>query len=129
MQFKNISLLFFSIILCSFISTGSTFEYSGEDDLVDGTNANPIITTRNVEGAISVKVFPNPVSDKVFIDHPTVTDGTIFICAGRASGVKEVVEIVGTMTSVDVSDYPIGIYTIRLISANGISVKQFVVDR
>lgn len=74
--------------------------------------------------ASNVIIAPNPVQEELSIDSEyALTEAQIIDASGR---VLNVIEIMASQQTINVSELPEGIYTLRLTSDQGIIEKRFV---
>jgi len=93
------------------------------------------IDTATIVGVITlndagteVTVFPNPVSDRIYIDWNGSDRAEIVLLNAFGSEVKKVV-LKQNRTGLDVSDLAEGIYFVRVKTANGILTRKIIVQR
>jgi hypothetical protein len=76
----------------------------------------------------SLKVFPNPASNSITIEHPVTeqkTDGIVTIY-GNAGQQILCQKTKGLKSEIDVTDLPPGVYFVKLVSNNKITSGKFV---
>src|ERR1051326_1729828 len=82
--------------------------------------SNKITAENEVINAKQIKVYPNPVSEKVFIDIKNKAEITLFDVYGR--------EILKTQQKeLNVSNLPNGVYFIRVTAKQAIASKKIIV--
>jgi hypothetical protein len=69
----------------------------------------------------SLKVYPNPVSDKLYIDNPM--QGVVFIVSDMTG---RICSVPMTNDEIDVSALPSGVYLLRIQDSGGSAIKKFV---
>jgi hypothetical protein len=83
--------------------------------------SNKIVGINEIENAEQIKVYPNPVSEKVFLEIKNKAEITLFDVYGR--------EILKTQQKeLNVSDLPDGIYFLQLQTSDGMLTKKVVVQ-
>ncbi|HEY4786909.1 MAG TPA: fibronectin type III domain-containing protein [Bacteroidales bacterium] len=75
----------------------------------------------NITSNVSLKVHPNPVSDKLYVDGLLDFDATIFDLTG-----KKVLSVSKANESIDVSGLAPGIYIVKITGANGSLTERIV---
>lgn len=85
------------------------------------------VTSNQMED-VFLKVYPNPVSDRITVEFPRwgqTTNGTVIIYGIEGEQVKSQ-KINGLKSEIDVDDLTPGIYFIKLTSKNKIASAKFV---
>jgi len=85
-----------------------------------------IITLNNA--GTEVTVFPNPVSDRIYIDWKGSDRTEVILLNAFGSEVKRIT-LKQDRTGLDVSDLAEGIYFVRLSTTNGIITRKIIVQR
>jgi len=85
------------------------------------------IITLNAAGT-EVTVFPNPVSDRIYIDWKGSDRTEVILLNAFGSEVKKVM-LKQNRTGLDVSDLAEGVYFVRVKTANGILTRKIIVHR
>jgi len=85
------------------------------------------IITLNDAGT-EITIFPNPVSEKIYIDWKGSDGAEIILLNAFGSEVKKVM-LKQNRTGLDVSDLAEGIYFVRVKNANGILTRKIIVQR
>ncbi len=70
-----------------------------------------------------IVIYPNPVSDQLFITSENTVIETISIYTLTG---KNVLEVINETNSIDVSSFSKGVYFIEISSATGKSIKKFI---
>jgi hypothetical protein len=76
-----------------------------------------------VNGEITVKVFPNPVTDNLTIETPQKAIIEISNIQGQQI---ERFSATGNKTGIDISSFPSGVYFVKVKTEEGIVLKKFV---
>jgi len=99
------------------------FYISGENGLVAKNQAFTLLHAD--EQFISfVNVYPNPMTDLLFIDCKEESKVTVFSITGQALFVKDLVS-----EAIDTSSFPSGLYLIRITDGQGRSTTKKVVKK
>ncbi len=87
---------------------------------ITGISSNPI------EDAF-LKVYPNPVSEKIKVEFPgwQITDGTVTIYGVAGQQVMSQ-KLFGLKSEIAVNNLPAGLYFIKLVSTNKTGIGKFV---
>ncbi|MDD5569610.1 MAG: thiol protease/hemagglutinin PrtT [Bacteroidales bacterium] len=89
-------------------------------------NANMDIKEKSFTENILFNVYPNPATDKITIELPqTSKQSTIAIYNISGQEIKKL-QAVSHELRVDVSDLSSGIYFIKIVNENGVSIGKFV---
>jgi C1A family cysteine protease len=103
-------------------ATNSIGTAYGEDISFTSTSADELENTTNS----TVKIYPNPTNDKLNIVLPD--DGPVTIQIINISGIKIYETETGeSLETIDVSKFPAGIYTIKLIFNHIVIIKKVVI--
>jgi hypothetical protein len=114
------------------LSSGGTFPLKAITGL-QGENGNPISALSRPTTDFSV--YPNPVSDRVFVDFDLKNESDVQIQVLNTSGQVVINEQKGRMdkgfqqANLDVKNLNTGLYFLRLTENDVISTKKFVVRR
>jgi len=101
----------------------TVFYISGENGLVAKNQAFTLLHAD--EQFISfVNVYPNPMTDLLFIDCKEESKVTVFSITGQALFVKDLVS-----EAIDTSSFPSGLYLIRITDGQGRSTTKKVVKK
>lgn len=73
----------------------------------------------------TVTIFPNPAGDKLFIKSASAIDGTILILNMNGQLVHESV-FENSFAEISTGNLSPGIYLIKVIGSNGVTVKKFI---
>jgi glycine rich protein/type IX secretion system substrate protein/PKD domain-containing protein len=100
---------------------------STECDTLDASFPTGISETNSV---YAIDLYPNPASDKLNINIPGLNEASqveVYSILGRKV-ITEIKETSNTF-SIDVSQLGVGNYFIKVISAKGVSMKRFTIER
>lgn len=80
----------------------------------------------NLENNFSLEVYPNPASDKLFINIEGQAANNLTLQINDISGrlIKEI-KTLGAIETIDISDLAAGTYIVKLNKGTGTSVKKF----
>ena len=95
------------------IAPGSLYHYQN----------TPVVLSLDDITLETIKLYPNPVSDKLFISSEKIVIEKIAVYSITG---KKVLEVVNETNSIDVSLLSKGMYFIEISSAEGKSVKKFI---
>lgn len=124
-----------SIDLSQFAGSGSimikieSVNNSGNNLYLDNVNVfdagGPVFVKENTE-VLNWKVFPNPASDKVFIAGVSGDfEVTLLTIDGKQLSKKEF-NFSSDDKSIDISEFPFGIYLVKIENNQGISTQKIV---
>lgn len=82
-----------------------------------------MITDINGNNSDVTSVYPNPAHDELFVQLQSAATIEIFDMTGKAVMTES--NVTGSLVSINVSSLADGMYTIRVISDNGVSVTRF----
>jgi photosystem II stability/assembly factor-like uncharacterized protein len=71
----------------------------------------------------SLKIYPNPANDNITIETPTLGSISILNINGQQLHQQEITE---PNTTIDVSNFPNGVYLVKLIGEKGVQVGKFI---
>jgi PKD repeat protein len=122
-----------------FLTEGFRFRFGftsagGNRLYIDDVNIDINASVENVDAFSDLKLFPNPASDRLFIElnatRPMETRMGITDLAGRAVvQAAQVVVPTGLSTqAIDLKGTLAGMYLLRLASADGVIIRPFVVQ-
>lgn len=94
---------------------------SREDDSTCAPTAPAGIENR--EGQTTISVYPNPCSDKVWIDGENIQSATLLDMKGTLLETA-----IAPRPSLDMSAYPKGVYLLRLLTPLGSTTKKLIVQ-
>ena len=80
------------------------------------------------ENAASFNVYPNPVNDRLYIEAETeIEEVVVYDVYGRVQNLRNS-ETQKLRNSIDVTNLNSGIYFVKVVTANGETVKRFIKD-
>ncbi len=111
------------------------FDPSSGEFIVNGANGNPFIVkynnTLNVpiseDNAFSMEVFPNPVTDQLFISLKALQTYSIELIDQFGQCVRYIENATGN-AGIDVSRLTKGIYILRVSNSKGSAIRKVVVN-
>jgi hypothetical protein len=88
-----------------------------------------VVTTAidNLEEGDAVSIYPNPATDKIQIACPKLTGNFTSTIYNAQGALDKRVEAQKSVTSIDVSDLPFGLYTIQIVSHNFAATKKILI--
>ena len=90
-------------------------------DEVYGEPAMPS-STKDLE-TIEVRLFPNPATDAITVESASMIESyVVYSVTGKLVASKRGIE----NPTIDISDFPKGVYVLRVLSSNGIATKKFI---
>ena len=126
---------FFEVAYFSYFNVGAGYEFllyidnSGNKGLILSIDPgydlvyqeHPLSVSENILN--DLRIYPNPVSDQLFItsEKSTIKTMAVFSTTGQ-----KVLEIEGSSNSIDVSSLSKGIYFLEINSEEGKSVQKFI---
>jgi spore coat protein CotH len=85
------------------------------------------VNSSNSEKYDDIYIYPNPTNDCIIINPGYCNDKTIFIEILDANGqIVESIELNGNIKNIDISNYPKGIYFIRIIIGNYFKTERII---
>jgi len=87
----------------------------------DEVNVKTITTGTNKTPKNEILIYPNPAKDNVIIDGLTNAKIEVFNFQGQSI---KLITIPGSKTTVDISDLNSGIYSLKMTTTDGITVKK-----
>ena len=107
----------------------ATVTVNGCTSEVDSTlvSINPTVGVNNLLNKNNISIFPNPVSDKLYVNYDGEKSIAYFIYNNLGTIVLEGSLFHGS-NFFDVSALANGIYTIRIMSEDGIEMQKLVRD-
>lgn len=114
------------------ISTAGDLDNDGLPDLIIGTNTGGLLFLKNqsvkktppIDNTSSLKIYPNPTSDFVYVKAPSKGSILLYSLTGQ---LLKAADIDGIELSIDLTNYPSGIYIIKWIGQNGAGLSQKLV--
>jgi len=97
-----------------------------QEDFDGVTEFSPVRTAAFSAGVGELSVYPNPVGDKLFVTGAEIDETTILRLSDSAG--RLVTEQKGT-NQLDVTQFPIGAYTLIVKNRNGTLTKPVVIKR
>ena len=98
-----------------------TYQYDEKDKFFyNKLNSNNFVSGYKFDA--SIKMFPNPTSDVLYVYSDKNIDGRIVV-SGINGGVYRTVEMNGTKVSVPVQSLPSGVYVVSIVDNNGNTLK------
>lgn len=88
-------------------------------------NCNALSVEENKQAKDTFKLYPNPSSTIVNIQHPLNSKIYLFDYLGRR--IKSIVTTNTTTTQVDVTNFKVGVYSVQIISDKGIIENQALI--
>jgi hypothetical protein len=100
------------------------YDYSAPVETNNATTAFAIMGSGNVTVDASVTIYPNPAKDKINIEAAgTIQQVQLYDIQGR---VLQTLLLNDTAAQVDIAARPVGVYFIKVITAQGVKVEKIV---
>ena len=115
-----------------FVLTGTVSQFDQTSPFDSGYQIIPrrLSDLRNVTGvsenlSSAIAIYPNPVSDKLFLNLNTLAGKNATVSVVNSLG-QVVANVPANATEVNVAAFPAGIYTLRVVTSEGTAAKRFV---
>jgi hypothetical protein len=108
------------------VSTQNNYYVDSTMVRIDSTNITGVITVKN--GGAEVSVFPNPVSDKIFIELKGTSHAEIALLNTIGNEVKRI-SVRQEISELEVKDLAEGIYFVQIQTLQGTVTKKIIVQR
>ena len=97
-----------------------------DEDLQTNTDGSKILNENKVGiGSYDVLINPNPTKEKIKVTFPN-DEATSIIIYNSLGGIVYSNSIVITETEIDMSSYPKGIFILKSMSGNNVSIQKIV---
>ena len=109
------------------------FEFTSDDFsnnlYIDNVRINGVISVdENELEATGIKVYPNPASDRLFVDVPAINGDEVLVVYNTAGQVvlERQITLNETEVSIDVADWAKGIYHLQWVTPTQVLQSKFV---
>jgi hypothetical protein len=98
-----------------------------EDDWQDSENTDPPATLNVIGTPVTVRIFPNPAVNSVFIDHDYAGDATITLLNMQGQRIFYEEHFVGKM--LNVRPYDAGVYWLHITLGQETFMEQIIIGK
>lgn len=121
--FQSVGTISFAIDDIGYVGVGSESTFDSDGDIFNEIwRLDPTLLSISEENAIHISVFPNPVTDILFIESNTpFKEATIYTILGQ-----EIMSSTIENNQLDVSSLSRGVYLIQMTTADGVFTQKLI---
>jgi hypothetical protein len=109
--------------------TGTSFYRLKQTDIDGKESYSPIVSIKNANENSGISVYPNPVSNQLFMRFPSYSNYQITIEGINGQKFRNSVAVTGSDFSMDVSQLKSGIYFIQILHEGHSETKKILIYR
>lgn len=110
-----------SIVRCCHKDNELIYHWQSQED--DGNCVPSFVGIEESEEQQTISVYPNPCTDKVWIDGEDIQSATLLDICGRV-----LLSAIDTQQPLDVSSFPQGVFLLRITTPTGSTTKKLLVQ-